>query len=94
MLEDPARDAWQKPHEVVMALKLEPADTVADIGAGSGYCWALPTCRPASVDLILCNVLHDIENRAAYYEKLKNFVDREAVGLLGDFERPVFRTLV
>lgn len=37
MLEDPARDAYQKPHEVVMALDLKPGEVVADIGAGSGY---------------------------------------------------------
>ncbi len=37
VLEDPKRDAWQKPHEVVMALDLKPGETVADIGAGSGY---------------------------------------------------------
>jgi ubiquinone/menaquinone biosynthesis C-methylase UbiE len=37
VLEDPSRDAWQKPHAVVMALDLKPTDTVADIGAGSGY---------------------------------------------------------
>jgi len=37
VLEDPSRDAWQKPHEVVMALDLKPTDTVADIGAGTGY---------------------------------------------------------
>jgi ubiquinone/menaquinone biosynthesis C-methylase UbiE len=36
-LDDPARDAWQKPHEVVMALGLAPGMVVADIGAGSGY---------------------------------------------------------
>lgn len=36
-LDDPARDAWQKPHEVVTALGLREGDTVADIGAGSGY---------------------------------------------------------
>jgi arsenite methyltransferase len=36
-LEDPARDAWQKPHEVVEALALRPGEIVADIGAGSGY---------------------------------------------------------
>jgi ubiquinone/menaquinone biosynthesis C-methylase UbiE len=35
--ERPGRDAWQKPKEVVDALKLQPADVVADIGAGSGY---------------------------------------------------------
>jgi arsenite methyltransferase len=35
--ERPGRDAWQKPLEVVNALKLRPIDVVADIGAGSGY---------------------------------------------------------
>src|ERR1039457_3499665 len=37
ILNDPAREAWQKPHEVVMALNLKPGDAIADIGAGSGY---------------------------------------------------------
>lgn len=37
VLEDPSRDEWQKPHDVVMALGLKPTDTVADIGAGTGY---------------------------------------------------------
>jgi arsenite methyltransferase len=37
LLDDPARDAYQKPHEVVMALALEEGERVADIGAGSGY---------------------------------------------------------
>jgi ubiquinone/menaquinone biosynthesis C-methylase UbiE len=36
-LEDPGRDEWQKPHEVLMALRLKPDDAVADIGAGTGY---------------------------------------------------------
>lgn len=36
-LDDPARDAWQKPHEVVAALRLSEGQRVADIGAGSGY---------------------------------------------------------
>jgi predicted methyltransferase len=37
VLEDPKRDAWQKPHEVIQALALKPDATVADIGAGTGY---------------------------------------------------------
>ncbi len=37
MLEDPGRDAYQKPDQVVKALDLKPGVTVADIGAGSGY---------------------------------------------------------
>jgi predicted methyltransferase len=36
-LENQARDAWQKPHEVVEALRLKPGEVVADIGAGTGY---------------------------------------------------------
>ncbi len=31
------RDAWQKPQEVLEALKIGNAATVADIGAGTGY---------------------------------------------------------
>jgi cyclopropane fatty-acyl-phospholipid synthase-like methyltransferase len=35
--DDPERDAWQKPHEVIQALKLAPDASVADIGSGTGY---------------------------------------------------------
>jgi ubiquinone/menaquinone biosynthesis C-methylase UbiE len=109
VLEDPSRDAWQKPHEVVMALNLRSSDAIADIGAGSGYFARRfahhagkvlavdidpqllemirkeapanletvlaspedPHLAPASVDIIfLCDVLHHIENRPAYYAKL------------------------
>lgn len=34
---DPERDQWQRPEEIVAALGLKPGDTVADIGAGTGY---------------------------------------------------------
>lgn len=37
VFDDPSRDAWQKPHEVIHALALPPNATVADIGAGTGY---------------------------------------------------------
>jgi arsenite methyltransferase len=109
VLNDPARDEWQKPHEVVMALNLKPSDAVADIGAGTGYfarriamhaakVYAVdidagllkiaaenapknmetvlstpddPKLADASVDLVfICDVLHHIENRSAYYAKL------------------------
>jgi arsenite methyltransferase len=36
-LEDPKRDAYQKPQEVLAALNLSPGEVIADIGAGSGY---------------------------------------------------------
>lgn len=34
---DPERDRWQHPEEIVAALALKPGATVADIGAGTGY---------------------------------------------------------
>src|SRR6516164_115069 len=35
--DDPARDAWQKPDEILDALHLEGTSRVADLGAGTGY---------------------------------------------------------
>ena len=37
VFDDPERDAWQKPHQVVQALGLAQDAVVADIGAGTGY---------------------------------------------------------
>jgi arsenite methyltransferase len=36
-LEDPKRDEYQKPHEVLSALNIKPGEVIADIGAGTGY---------------------------------------------------------
>jgi ubiquinone/menaquinone biosynthesis C-methylase UbiE len=36
-LEDPKRDAYQKPHEVMEALAIKSGELIADIGAGAGY---------------------------------------------------------
>jgi len=36
-LDDPLRDAWQKPEEVLDALHLDRTSRVADLGAGTGY---------------------------------------------------------
>jgi arsenite methyltransferase len=109
VLEHPDRDAWQKPHEVIQALHLRSDETIADIGAGSGYfsrrfahhvkqVYAVdidakllaivakqgapniknilaapdnPRLPDASVDTVfICDVLHHIDNRPAYYTKL------------------------
>ena len=37
VFDDPERDGWQKPEEVLDALHLDRAASVADIGAGTGY---------------------------------------------------------
>ncbi|KPK14954.1 MAG: hypothetical protein AMJ62_11220 [Myxococcales bacterium SG8_38] len=36
-LDDPGRDAWQKPEEVVALLQIRPGMTVVDLGVGTGY---------------------------------------------------------
>ncbi len=34
---DPSRDAWQKPSEVISLMEITPGMQVADLGAGTGY---------------------------------------------------------
>lgn len=55
IFDDPARDEWQRPQEVIRALALAPDATVADIGAGTGYfavrlARAVPQGRVLGVD--------------------------------------------
>jgi predicted methyltransferase len=68
VFDDPARDAWQKPHEVIQALGLKPDAVVADIGAGTGYfavrlAHMLPQGRVYAVDTEAAMVKH-VEQRA------------------------------
>ena len=56
VFDDPKRDGWQKPHEVIQALALKPDAVIADIGAGTGYFSArlarmLPKSKVFAVDL-------------------------------------------
>ena len=56
VFDDPKRDEWQKPHEVIQALGLRPDAVVADVGAGTGYFAArlanmLPQGRIYAVDV-------------------------------------------
>ena len=56
VFDDPKRDEWQKPNEVIKALALKPDAIVADIGAGTGYfsmrlARILPKAKIYAVDL-------------------------------------------
>jgi len=56
VLDDPERNAWQKPDEVIRALSLPRDATVADIGSGTGYfavrlARAVPQGRVLGVDI-------------------------------------------
>jgi cyclopropane fatty-acyl-phospholipid synthase-like methyltransferase len=55
-LDDPARDAWQKPDAVIRALAPAPDAVIADIGAGTGYfsvrlARAVPQAKVIGVDI-------------------------------------------
>lgn len=81
VFDDPQRDRWQKPHEVIMALKLTPGARVADIGAGTGYFAArlahmTPDGRVYAVDLEPDMVRHLSER--AKREGLGNLVAVQA----------------
>lgn len=56
VFDDPKRDEWQKPDEVLRELALSPAEVVADLGAGTGYfsvrlARALPKGRVLAIDV-------------------------------------------
>lgn len=73
--EDPARDEWQKPDEVIKALGLPPAASLADIGSATGYfsvrfARALPEGTVYGVDVESSMV--DYLKKRAETEKLKN----------------------
>jgi cyclopropane fatty-acyl-phospholipid synthase-like methyltransferase len=75
VFDDPERDAWQKPHEVIQALALKPDARVADLGAGTGYFSVrlanmLPNGRVYAVD-IEPDMVRYLEARAKR-EKLRN----------------------
>lgn len=77
VFDDPARDAWQKPDEVLSALALPPDAVVADIGAGTGYfsvrlAQRLPRGHVYAADIELAMVRHLAERAAR--ENLRNLI--------------------
>jgi len=75
VFDDPARDAWQMPAQVIVALRLAPDAAVADIGSGTGYfavrlARALPQGRVYGAD-VEPDMVRFLNARAAR-EKLAN----------------------
>lgn len=68
VFDDPKRDAWQKPEEVVRWLALAPTDVVVDLGAGTGYftlrlARAVPKGKVIALD-VEANMVKFVEERA------------------------------
>src|SRR4051812_30710643 len=81
VFDDPRRDSWQKPHEVIEALKLKPDAVIADIGAGTGYfsvrfARMLPKSKVYAVDVEPDMVRH-LANRAKH-DQLPNVIAVQA----------------
>jgi ubiquinone/menaquinone biosynthesis C-methylase UbiE len=72
-LDNPNRDKTQKPEEIVAALEIKPAMTVADVGTGTGY--MLPYLSRASAKVYGEDIQNDFLDRArakVASEKLAN----------------------
>jgi len=68
--DDPERDAWQRPAEVIEHLHLQPGQTVVDLGAGTGYFagWLSKAVGPQGKVLALDiepNMVKFVEQRAS-----------------------------
>jgi predicted methyltransferase len=133
VFDDPARDAWQRPHEVVAALGINAGMRVADVGAGTGYFSRYlsaavgptgtvlavdtepalithlrqraeqeqlanvvpvlaspdnPRLPAAGIDLVLfVNTVHHIDDRPAYFRRLKNALTPRGRVAIIDFRK-------
>src|SRR6516164_7285996 len=58
--DDPARDAWQKPDEILDALQFARTVSVADIGAGTGYFSARIAIRVADGEVFAVDIAPDM----------------------------------
>jgi ubiquinone/menaquinone biosynthesis C-methylase UbiE len=75
--DNPARDAWQMPDRVIAALGLKAGQTVADIGAGTGYFTVRLAKSAAAPKVFAVDVeptMVEYVQRRAMREGLKNVV--------------------
>ncbi len=95
--DNPERDAWQKPDEVVEALGLTPAMSVADIGAGTGYFAARIAKRVAQGKVFAADIEPDMVRylgERAGREHLANIVPVQTGDDAANLPEPVDLILV
>ncbi|HLG96163.1 MAG TPA: class I SAM-dependent methyltransferase [Bryobacteraceae bacterium] len=95
--DDPAREAWQMPDKVIQALHLEPGQSVADIGAGTGY-FTVRLAKSAVAPKVYAvdiepSMVKYIQERAAK-EVLRNVVAVQASADSANLPAPVDLVLI
>jgi ubiquinone/menaquinone biosynthesis C-methylase UbiE len=95
--DDPARDAWQLPERVIQTLALKPGQTVADIGAGTGYFTTRLAKSSGEVRVYAVDIepsMIDYLGKRAQKENLKNVVPVLASSDKTNLPQPVDLVLV
>jgi ubiquinone/menaquinone biosynthesis C-methylase UbiE len=95
--DDPSRDAWQMPGRVIEALNIRPGQTVADIGAGTGY-FSVRLAKSAAAPMVYSvdierSMVEYIRQRAAK-EGLKNVTPVLASAASANLPAPVDLALI
>jgi SAM-dependent methyltransferase len=95
--DDPSRDQWQMPDRVIAALQLKPGQSVADIGAGTGYFTIRLAKSPSAPQVFAVDIEHSMvhytKQRAAK-EGLKNITGVVASAASANIPEPVDLILV
>jgi len=95
--DNPERDAWQKPEEILDALHLKPTSIVADIGAGTGYFSVRIAKRIPDGKIFAADIEPDMVSylgERAHREHLTNLVPVLATAGAANLPEPVDVVLV
>jgi cyclopropane fatty-acyl-phospholipid synthase-like methyltransferase len=90
--DDPERDTWQKPQEILDALHLEQTSTLADVGAGTGYFSVRIAKRIPQAKIFAADVEPDMVRylgERAQHEHLTNLVAVQASADAVNLPEPV-----
>jgi arsenite methyltransferase len=87
-LEDPQRDAYQKPQEVLAALNIKPGEVIADIGAGSGY-FTFPLARRVGETGKVYAVDVSPDMILQINRRIRDFRSTNVVSVLSDADDPL-----